>query len=443
MVADGGKMTLGKNIFYILVICVFCKTAVAEFSYRNTTRVNSMGLRNLSDTSPTSLDRYKIINLNASVEVGTSCGEMDISTNLQGNLKDLLGDDFFKGVGNQIQSAGGMLALCYLSPSYCAIAKHMRMSSHFLSQLNLDSCAMIDKYIDSRVADYDMSKQQCVRKKMSENGRDVKSALEDCGRGQVFDKLEDWSGGKGGPVKANALIESTAKWAGLKGDDSDRIVQMTKAFVGDTVVANGGVQVEFGPKARLSTPREYISEQSRMVAEKLNELLDDLNSNEVRGSFSASTRKKIDEIFTSGLTTEVATETVRKLSYLPTRSRREATYRLAQVVAANNVAQDAEKSLEILALASRNPNIPPHRQKEAMELREQLKDSLEMTLDMRRSGGDQLRDVLNSIQNDGSYHESGIVRRNLEGQAAKHNQGRLNDLFFDCSDSTFCNSGRN
>lgn len=434
-------MALRFICLYILAMCLLGPYARADFSYRNSTRVDGMGLRNLSDPKPTYLDRYKVIDLSANVEVGSSCGEMNVATNLQANLKDLLNDDFFNGVGNQIQSAGGMLALCYLSPSYCSLAKHMRLSSHFLSQLNLDSCSMIDKYVDSRVADYDMSKQQCVRKQMSENGRDVKAALEACGRGQQLDKLEDWAGGKGGPVKANALIGSTAKWAGLTGGDSDRIVKMTKAFVGDTVVANGGIQVEFGEKSRLTTPREYISQESTVVAEKLNDLIDELNRDDNKVSFDPSTKRKIGEIFESSLTQDVAFDTVRKLAYLPTRARREAVQRLAQSVAANNVAQDAEKSLEVLALATRNPNLPPHRQQEAMALRQQLKDSLDVTLDMRKSGGEQLREVLNSIQNEGSYYESGIVRRNFESQASKHNQGRLKNMFFDCSDSTFCDSG--
>lgn len=428
-------------LFPLIFVIFFSIITKADLSYRSSTRVNSLGLRDLSDPNPTSLDRYKVIDLSANVEVGSSCGEMNIATNLQGNLKDLLSDDFFRGVGNQIQSAGGMLALCYLSPSYCAIAKHMRMSSHFLSQLNLDSCSMIDKYVDSRVADYDMSKQQCVRRKMSENGRDVKAALEECGNG--LSKLEDWSGGKGGPVKANALIGSTVKWAGLKGEDTERIIEMTKAFVGDTVVADGKVKVEFGAKSRLTTPREYISEESSIITEKLNDLLDDVQKNEVQGSFSASTRKKIGEIFEKSLPQDVAYESVRKLFYLPNRSRKEAVRRLAQVVAANNVAQDAEKSLEVLALASRNPNLPPHRQKEAMELRQQLKESLDMTLDLRKSGSDQLRGVLTTVQEDGSYFESGVARRNLEGHAAKTNQTQLTEMFFDCSDSTFCNSRRN
>ena len=429
--------------FLIAFLVVLAPTAKAEFSYRDSTRLDTMGLRSFSNMESTSLDRYKVVNLSANIEVGTSCGEMNIATNLQSNMRDLLGDNFFKGLGNQIQGAGGMLALCYLSPSYCAIAKHMRMSSHFLSQLNLDSCAMIDKYVDSRVADYDMSKQQCVRKRMSENGQDVKAALQACGRGQVLDTLEDWAGGKGGPVKANALIGSTAKWAGLKDDESDRIVEMTKAFVGDTVVANGGVQVEFGPKSRLTTPREYIREESSLVAEKLNDLIDGFSKGDSSGSLDPATRKKIAEVFQKGLPEDVALETVRKLSFLPTRARRDAVERLAQAVAANNVTQDAEKSLEVLALAARNPNLPPHRQQEANELRRQLKDSLEMTLDMKKSGGEQLREVLSSIQSEGGFHESSVVRRNLEGQASQHNDARLKDLYFDCSDATFCNSGGN
>ncbi|MGE3682712.1 MAG: hypothetical protein AB7G93_13385 [Bdellovibrionales bacterium] len=403
--------------------------------------MSSPRLLDLGANGQSSLDRYKVIDLSANVEVGTSCGEMDVSANLRANLNDLLSDDFFKGMGNKIQGAGGMLALCYLSPSYCAIAKHMRLSSHFLSQLNLDSCGMIDKYIDTRVSDYEMSKQQCVRSTMERNGNNVKGAIERCGdSGRNLD-LSDWSGGSKGPVRANALIESTAKWAGLKGDDAARVIEVTKAFVGDTVVASGGVEVEFGARKKLTTPREFINEEGKASEERINDLIAEIDRNDGSWHLNRTMQDKVAETFKGEMSPEVGYETLRKLSFMPTAQRGQAVRKLSRALASHRVVEDAEKSLELLSLAARNPNLPPLRQQEAISLREQLKDQLELTLAMRKGERNELADVLGSIHSEGDQFESGVSRRKLEGEASKHNQERLKDFFMDCSDAVFCGNG--
>ena len=414
----------------------------ADFSYRDSTRLKlqTPQLIDLGKGESSSLDKYKVIDLSASVEVGSSCGEMNVATNLQSNLKDLLSDDFFKGVGNTIQNAGGMLALCYLSPSYCSIAKHLRLSSHFLSQLNLDSCALVDKYVDNRISDYEITRQQCVRQAMQQNGGNVKAALEKCGQSGV--ELADWSGGKNGKVGSNALIESTAKWAGLKGEDATRIIDLTKSFVGDTVLARGGVGVEFGSRKKLTSPREFVELEGKLVEEKLAEIVYDVSQSDTsEWNLNSRMRTRIEETVGSNIPPDVAYEVVRKLSFMPIRARESAIRQLAKAVASNRVALDAEKSLEVLSLAARNPNLPPHRQQEAIALREQLKDSVEMTLELRKSEKTKLAEVISSIHQEGEKFESGVSRRNMEGDASRLNDQRLKQMFFDCSDPVFCEGG--
>ena len=46
--------------------------------------------------------------------------------------------------------------------------------------------------------------------------------------------IADWSGD--GKTPENRLIESTAKWAGFRGENAEKIVNLTKAFIGDTII---------------------------------------------------------------------------------------------------------------------------------------------------------------------------------------------------------------
>lgn len=425
----------------ILLALMLPFSGVAEVSYQSSRRLSLKGheLLNLSKDRTSALDNYKVIDLSANIEVGASCGEMNVATNLKANLKDLLDDQFFNGLGNKIQNAGGMLALCYLSPSYCAIAKHMRMSSHFLSQLNLDSCSMIDKYTDSRVADYELTKQQCVRQEMDRNGRDVKSALEKCSNGA--DALMDWSGASSGTVASNDLLGATAKWAGMSGDDVDRLLDSTKAMVGNTVVAKGGMQVDFGSREKLVTPRELIAETAEEQSRRIGELVGEMSSSEGRTMARASLDQKLSETFGPEMDGTVAYEVARKLSYMPRTARNQAVGRLSKALASERVVQNAEKSIEILSLASRNPNLPPTRQQEAIQLRQQLKDQLAMTLEMRKGERDQLANVIAAIGSEGGEFEGDYGRRNLESASARQNGTRLKELFYDCSDGVFCKNG--
>jgi hypothetical protein len=274
---------------------------------------------------------------------------------------------------------------------------------------------------------------------MQSNGNNVKSALEECS-GKA-DELMDWSGKSSGPVKANALLDSTAKWAGLKGDDAQHTLEVTKALVGETVVANGGVEVEFGARKKLITPREMINEVGHDNIESIEEILAELDRDSTAWRSNPDVRDKAEKVFGGQMSSDAAMAALRKLSYLPIKQRSEAVSRLSRALATHQVVKDAEKSLEVLSLASRNPNLPPARQQEAMALREQLRDQMDTTVRLRSENDSDLGGVLDSINSEGGYFEEGVVRRKVESNTSTKTRSRLSETYFDCSDPAFCMQG--
>ena len=67
-----------------------------------------------------------------------------------------------------------------------------------------------------------------------------------------------WAGR--GQSEVNSLIGSTAKWAGLDDQASKKIVSLSKALVGDTILKRGRVSVDYGPRRIQLTPRKYLRE---------------------------------------------------------------------------------------------------------------------------------------------------------------------------------------
>src|SRR5207253_2309377 len=103
------------------------------------------------------------------------------------------------------------------------------------------------------------------------NNGNFETAMESCKNYEDYD-ISSWAGK--GKNKVNKLIESTAEWAGMNNDQGKRVVDLTKAFVGDTVVAKGEVSVDFGPRRIQLTPRTYLMEIKDATFKRLcNELL--------------------------------------------------------------------------------------------------------------------------------------------------------------------------
>ena len=152
--------------FVILTILIFsAEVSFAELNYRSSKELTTGNpeLFNYSGIREGSLKDYKVVDLSASVDIGSNCGQMDVSANLRANMKEFMSGDFFKGLGNQITNAGGMLALCYLSPAMCSLTKNMRITSSMASDLDLNACSMIEKYQDQQIAVYEKERSQCLR----------------------------------------------------------------------------------------------------------------------------------------------------------------------------------------------------------------------------------------------------------------------------------------
>ena len=211
-------------------------------------------------------DTQKPIDLNASIGVGSDCGKMNFQATLQSSLQNMLNAKYFADIGKDILPGATMLTICYFSPTWCAILKHSQLNANFLSQIRLDQCALIDKYVDSRVEDFYQERQTCVHRAIDSNGGNMDQAMESCQGNNFWNAdLTNWAGSKNGEkASTNRLIDSSAQWAGMNGPESTGTMNLLKAFVGDTVVSRGSVSVEYGPGDR-PLPQEPISSPWRRL----------------------------------------------------------------------------------------------------------------------------------------------------------------------------------
>ena len=417
----------------LLILILGCQILHAEISYKDSKSFSTENsdLYNFSSKNK-GLQNYKIIDLSTLADVGSNCGQIDVSANLRSNLNQFMSGDFFKGLGNQIMDAGGLLSLCYLSQSACSITKNTRLTSGLTSSLDLSACSMIEKYQDQQIAAYEQERSQCVRSELKRNGNNVNQALKACGKNNYEYNLSDW-GGSGKNVSINKLIESTAKWAGLKG--AKKIIEVTKSFVGDTVIGQGEVKVEFGARKRIVSPSEMIADEKKLVAERLNELFE---SYENQWSIKD---EEIERIFSGKIPLYLSKQMVQKLSYLPHKQRRMAIDKLSQVIAGQHVVGQVEKSMEILLLANRNPNLPEDQKLEAKRLREQLKDSLDLGVSIKDRQDAKLERIVASIIGEGEKYENWENLNNVSSEKANFDGSSLKKEFLDCSNKIFCKDG--
>jgi len=252
------------NVAALIIVLSVPANAASELKRENASRFNSEDyyLRSNNDIDDDIFDRYSTIDLGADLAIGADCGKVDFRGTLRATLRNLLDAKYFGNLGKSIMAASPMLLACYFSPTWCAVLKHTRVNANFLSQMRLDQCALIDRYVDNRVEDYHQERQSCVRQQIKRNGGNLETALKSCRN--VWDvDLVDWAGGGGEKVETNRLIESSAKWAGLSGHESRRAVDMVKSFVGDTVVGRGNISIDYGPTKTPTSPRTFLKDAWR------------------------------------------------------------------------------------------------------------------------------------------------------------------------------------
>ena len=382
---------------------------------------------------------YQIIDLGLDVGIGSDCGKVDFRGTMRAALKNTLDAKYFGDLGRDIMAASPMLATCYFSPTWCSVLKQGQLSAHFLSQMRLNQCALIDKYTDDRTEDFYRERQTCVRKEIGRQSGNLESALSSCQNPFDLD-LTSWTGaGRGDGKSENRLIESSAKWAGLEGDRAGEAVNLAKAFVGDTVVSKGHISVDYGPKKVPTTPYSHLVD---LQEKEYSVLCDDLLK-KIERERSART---VDEIITYRDLKKLSgdgrplidKETIQAMSFLPRGARDEACRKLSNEMALTLFTKQMNDTLDVLTVASQNPNLPPHRKKEIDEKRASLKESTDMTLKLHRERNGPLNETVKAINEEGGRYRDEKTWRSLSVDRAKTAHDSEAAILFDCGDSVWC-----
>lgn len=385
----------------------------------------------------------QIIDLGVNLGIGSDCGKVNFEGTMKSTLKNLLDSKYFGDIGRSIVAASPMLLTCYMSPTWCAILKHTQVSANFLSQMRLNQCALIDKYTDSRTEDFYRGRQDCVRKNIADNGGDLERAMGSCQN--VYDAdLKNWAGASsGGTSPTNKLIESSTKWAGLTGPEAERTTDLVKAFVGDTVIAKGNVSVEYGSRQKALTPELHLKDlQTKMHQSLCEGIL--VRIDQDRG------RRGVDQVVTDADIKALAPDTgealidrqtVEALSYLPPRQRKASCKRLSDIMSLTVFTKDVNRSVDILAVATQNPNLPPERKAELEEKRRRLKESVDLTLELQRQRSDPLRSVLRDINQQGEQYRDQYSDDLLHEDEGNLRNQRTRQSLVDCADGVMCAGG--
>lgn len=440
-------MRLAKCSF-LLFLCALSTPLIAD-QYRFNTRLSPGDylMKSMDQNQDSIFDKYQTIDLGASIGIGSDCGKIDFTSTLRASLKNLLDAKYFANIGQNIIGSSPMLLACYFSPTWCAILKHSQVGAHYLAQMRLDQCSIVDKYVDSRVEDFYQERQSCVRKAIEQDGGDLEHAMESCQGNSLWDQnLTNWAGaGNGDKVQVNKLLQASAKWAGLDGAEAQPTLDLVKALVGDTVVSRGGVTVEYGPRQSALTPRTYLQSIERTTQEKLCGNAGILQRIADAGDGAGSDRlisndelKKLSPSYPFQL---VDRQTIHALSVMPPLQRREACKSLADALSMTLFSTDVNRSLDMLTTLAQNPNLPPNRKQEIEQKRQALKDSVEMAVTLQKQKNSPLKTALSQINEEGSRLQSEMVRTSLSTDSDNQTNQRVQSDYLNCADGILCGGG--
>lgn len=428
--------------FFLSLSFIF--PAVSEaFESQNQTRLSPHDylFKSYEDYRDPVFDNYKVIDLGASLGVGSDCGRIDFKSTLQSSLKNILDTKYFGQIGNEILASSPMLLTCYFSPTWCAILKHSQINAQMMSQMRLDQCSVIDKYVDQRSEDFFRERQGCVRQAIESNGGNLEQALEQC-PGNSFDSdLTNWAGKSyGEKSKSNELIGSSAKWAGLDNKEARPSVEFLKSLVGDTIVSKGNISVDYGPRQAPLSPRTYLLSIQKTTNDKLcgdlvSKISDLKPGSNLDSVISESDLKSLDP---AGQTILVDRQTLRSLSYMPSRQRAIACQKLADAISLTLFSTDVNRSLDLLTTLSQNPNLPDTRRKEIEYKRKALKESIETTVALYHEKSSPLNSTLEQINQEGTRLQGEAVEATLTSHAQAIENQNLRSRFMDCADGVMC-----
>lgn len=424
----------------ILVFMIFCHGWFSEarnFSYRDRKefRSDDFLLRENGMKRDLIFNDYNIID--ASIDLGVStggCGQINVGQTLRANLRNLLSEKTFQQMGSDLAGSSFMLLTCYWSPQLCSIMKNSRLNSSLLAGLNFRTCSAINKYVDDRASDWELSRQRCFNKALKETGGDADAAAQRCARNSIDYNLADWSGQGSGPVNANKLIESSSRWLGLDGPESRRIVDLTKAFVGDQTYVDGRLRVDFGSRNRFLSLRDYYYEQRRLVERKIDEAFTRVSSTGV----VEGAPKELEEI-NQGLGRQVVDRsTLESLSVMPRAKRQAAIEKLGSKVAIAKVASDVSKSVDLLNAIEKNPNLPEKRKEQVRKKVRLLEENLRTTVFVESQKNEPVNQFLKRVSDEGEKYRNKAVRSALSTRSKNINENNLQESYFNCADGFMC-----
>lgn len=383
-------------------------------------------------------DRYRTIDLEVDVGVDSDCGRINIRSTMRAALKNILDTKYLGDMGRDIVAASPMLLTCYYSPTWCAILKHARLRANFLSQIRLDQCKAIDKYTDQRVSDYYEDRSKCIQKSIKYHNGDFEKAMESCKNYQAY-SLSDWSGGNSNGFKR--LIDSSAKWAGMDHSDAKRVVDLTKAFIGDTIIKRGEVQVDFGPRRVQLTPRTYLMETKKNIYKKLcKNLLPKITRAGGRkvNLYRLVSKKELQDIGESNQV-QLDHQTIISLMHLPYKKRQLACRKLSDALAMGVFSEDMGQTLDfIYSKLSTNPHLPTKIKKDVELKRRAFKDHVELSLSLEKANTQPLNQVLFQINREGMKYQSKSTKAEIKVDTTTSKARHIDSLFFDCSDGIGC-----
>lgn len=409
-----------------------------KFEKRSSLNPNDYLLKSREDRRDSVFEKYQAVDLGVDLGIGSDCGRVDFKNTLRSSLTNMLDAKYFGDLGRNIIASSPMLATCYFSPTWCAILKHSQLSANFMSQMRLDQCALIDKYTDKRTEDFYEERQSCIHKKIEENGGDLESAMDSCRNVWQAD-LANWSGGDG-KTPTNKLIESSAAWAGYQGEESKRAVDMVKSLVGDTVVTKGKVSVEYGSRRSALTPQRHLQElrtsvESKLCGDLVKRVMQERRTRRHESLISDSDLKRLSGSSSDNL---IDRQTIEALAYMPGIQRENACKRLADALAMTTLTKDLNRSMDILAVSSQNPHLPPHRKAEIEGKRQALKESMDMTLKLEKERTEPLNRIVSQVNEEGEKYRDDRSERILSGDRSRIDNDSVKSRFFDCADGVMC-----
>lgn len=438
---------------FIVLVLLFSSNSFADngyFNYQNESEIHGRDYFFKEQGLPRDpvFENFRTVDVGINLGIGSDCGRVDFTNTLQATLKNILDSKYFGSIGSDILAGSPMLLACYFSPTWCAILKHSQINANFMSQMRLNQCSLMDKYTDSRVQDYYEGRQACVHKEIEKNGGNIEAAMQNCNTGRVWDSgLANWAGSKyGDTADTNELIGSSAKWAGF-GTNNDSsgsdLVKLTQSLVGDVSLNHGTVSVDWGGKAVGITPRLHLAGIMRDVQDKLcTDLMQKIDAAGPSQTIQVIQAADMKSITGTGEETILDRQTIRNLAVMPYRTRALYCQKLANSIAATRFSDDMNRSLDVLSVASQNPNLPDSRKQQIQEKREWLRQSVDATIQLQQQRNAPLNQVVAQINQEGDAIHQDLSIERLHQESDRNQSMSSHSNFFDCADGVLCDQGQ-